>query len=167
MSEFELKAKFLEAQRDFNRLNADRSEDTIMRAPSDSFIKELTRHRINRTQLDRARDDYVFAAQLTQIEVNTLYGRGFKKVDEGSFDQQTLEDMVNKHREIFNTSRPDKRCKEHITIVTETYDQPPLYAQTSTVARAKRALPKEDWSWDSSYQTKKRTPTTLPLCPTF
>jgi hypothetical protein len=99
----------------------------------------------------------VFSAQLTQNEVNTLYGRGFTTIDEGVFEQQDLEDAVNKHREIFSGFRPDKRCKEHITIVSETYDQPPLYAQTSTVARTKRAAPKDDWSWDSSHHNKRKS----------
>ena len=71
----------------------------------------------------------VFAAQLTQHEINTLYGRCFPGLSEGDFDQATLEAHVNKDRGIFDTFRPDKRGKVNIAAMDSTYEGHPL-AQT-------------------------------------
>jgi hypothetical protein len=64
-----------------------------------------------------------FVAQLTQHEINLLYGRDFKKMSTGEFDRTALEALLNEEREIFGTYHEDKRVKDAKAAIRDTYTQ--------------------------------------------
>ncbi len=94
----------------------------------------------------------IFAAQLTQEELNLLFPRDFKTVKEGVFNKAALEAFIILEREIFSPFIKDKRIDDFRTITTASHEQPLIFAPIPGSRNQKR----ESSGWEPDSKRQKR-----------